>query len=289
MINLVMIMQNEFDKEIKYKLYRSVKEILHPTISKKNISNYRIVIKEDIFPIRVFYPKKVTGINKVIIYIHGNGKVTNCSGKYSDICKKIALETNHLLIAIEYQIEKKLLEKTYQKIAKTTKYLYEELTENGINTKDITLMGDSTGCNMIAGINYLSKEKNKIKKEVLFYPILSLKYFDVSKYKSLEENKEFNSHLIESLQGYFSKIVSKEDLNKDILTPLKVNQENTPKTLILVGKVDSLKEEAEEYYNLLKPQKRKYVEIPFCAHGFLKSMDKELETEIFEKLNNFLQ
>ena len=34
---------NEFDNETKYRLFRSVKEILHPAISKKNISNYIII------------------------------------------------------------------------------------------------------------------------------------------------------------------------------------------------------------------------------------------------------
>lgn len=59
---------NEFDDELKYKLYRTVKEILHPTISKRNISNYKIIVDEKLIPVRIFYPKKVTNMNKVIIY-----------------------------------------------------------------------------------------------------------------------------------------------------------------------------------------------------------------------------
>ena len=38
--------QNEFELEEKYKLYRTVKDLLHPTISKRNISNYKIVVDE---------------------------------------------------------------------------------------------------------------------------------------------------------------------------------------------------------------------------------------------------
>jgi hypothetical protein len=40
---------NEFDNEEKYKLYRQVNELLHPTISKKNISNYRIIILKNYY------------------------------------------------------------------------------------------------------------------------------------------------------------------------------------------------------------------------------------------------
>ena len=54
--------QIEAEPEEKYKLYRTIKEILHPTISKRNISNYKIVIDEDLLLLRVFYPKKVSEI-----------------------------------------------------------------------------------------------------------------------------------------------------------------------------------------------------------------------------------
>ena len=37
-----------FDTEKKYRLYRTVYEILHPTISKKNISNYKIIVDENL-------------------------------------------------------------------------------------------------------------------------------------------------------------------------------------------------------------------------------------------------
>ena len=47
----------------KYRLYRSLYDILNPTISRKNISNYNIVINKDILPIEVYYPKK--NINQV--------------------------------------------------------------------------------------------------------------------------------------------------------------------------------------------------------------------------------
>ena len=57
---------NSFEKGFKYKLYRTVYEVVHPTISKKNISSYRIMFKDDILPVRVFYPKKVSNINKII-------------------------------------------------------------------------------------------------------------------------------------------------------------------------------------------------------------------------------
>ena len=84
-------MINAFEKEERYKLYRTVREILHPTISKKNISNYKIVVDNNLLPVRVFYPQKVTNMSKVIIYIHGDIKLTNCKEKYNAIRKSKTL------------------------------------------------------------------------------------------------------------------------------------------------------------------------------------------------------
>ena len=94
---------NEFDDELKYKLFRTVKEILHPTISKKNISNYKIILDENIIPVRIFYPKKVSNMKKVIIFIHGNGDITKCDGKYSDISSFFSKELDQLVISIDYE------------------------------------------------------------------------------------------------------------------------------------------------------------------------------------------
>ena len=53
----------------KCNLYKSIREILHPSISKKNISNYKIIIDQDLLPLKVYYPKKVSNLNNILIYI----------------------------------------------------------------------------------------------------------------------------------------------------------------------------------------------------------------------------
>ncbi len=144
---------NEFDDEIKYRLFRSVQEILHPSISKKNISDYKIIIDEDILPVRIFYPKKVSDLSRVMIFIHGNAKVTDCMESYSDICKEITKNTNSLVIAIEYEEEQDHYKDMIEDIYKTVKYLCERLVKDGIDKKNIILAGDSTGGNIITSLN----------------------------------------------------------------------------------------------------------------------------------------
>lgn len=287
MIYMVIYMQNSFDSELQYRLYRSVREILHPTISKKNISDYKIIVNEEILPVIVFYPKKVTDLEKVIIYIHGDGKVTGCCCEYSKISKELALKTNSLVIAVDYKEKKKKYKEMYQEIYETVKYLYRELERNSIDTSKIILLGDSTGCNIITGINYLNNKEINIEKEILFYPTLSLEYFGNTSFKSLQED-HIDSGLVDKLAKYYTNIAYKKDLGDKLFNPLKLDDyDNVPKTLIFVGKVDLLVDEIKEYSKKIKDCK--YIELPFLEHGFLKKIDEEVELEVYSEVKLFFK
>ena len=275
-------MKNEFDHETKYKLFRSVQEILHPTISKKNLSDYKIIVEEDILPVRVFYPKKISHLSKVILFVHGNGKITDCLFKYSDICKEFTTEMNILTIAIEYEEEVGM----YQKVSDTIQYFYERLEKNDIHPEDIILMADSTGANILAKIHE-TKPEVEVQKEILFYPVLSSHYEDKNRYESFVLNAHFNLRLLENLEEYFQRICLPENLNE----PFDFHEEKLkeiPNTLIFVGKVDSLKDEIEEYTSKHSDWIQS-VEVPFVGHGFLREMDEELINEVFDKIKEFIE
>lgn len=272
---------------MKYKLYRTVKEILHPTISKRNISNYRIILKDDLLPVQIFYPKKVSNINQVIICIHGDENITECTDKYKEIYINFALDTNCLVIAIDYDEIEGQYKEMVSKIQETVKYLYKGLEECEINPNKIILMGDSTGGNIITCINHLKENDWKIEKEILFYPVLSLEYFGKTNYLSITQNENLNFQLIPSLAKYYSSKLSKKELKEEWFLPLK-REDKIPKTLLFTGSVDCLKDEIKEYHTKY-PEKTSYLEVPFLSHGFLKRLDKEEEKMILENMKKFIE
>jgi len=157
---------------LKCNLYRTIKEILHPTISKRNISNYKIIINDELLPLRIFYPTKVTNIENIMIYIKGVEEITSSSDEYRLILRKAAVDYNQLIISIVYEDYDNLyLLDLYEKIFETIKYIYNELINNGIKKRNITLAGDSIGASaVLSTVNHLLKEDIKIKKQILFYP-----------------------------------------------------------------------------------------------------------------------
>lgn len=144
----------------KYRLYRSLYDILNPTISRKNISNYNIVINKDILPIEVYYPKKNIKISNIIIYIPSSDDTNNL---YSDL----AINTNNLVIVLNYDDNK---DNCYN----TIKYIYDNVKD--IITDNITIMTDKEGSDIEEYIIDKSYKTNdfKISKAILLEPTISL-------------------------------------------------------------------------------------------------------------------
>lgn len=273
--------QNEFELEDKYKLYRTVKELLHPTISKRNISNYKIVIDENLLLLRVFYPKKVSNINDVVIFIPGEGEITDCEGMYSDISAHLSKEIDKMVISIDYEKSCRNITELIDKIYNTVEYIYNELIKGNISKDRITIMGDSTGANVLLNIIDKMNENNiEVGQMILFYPVLSGEYKGKTKYLSIKENTSVNYNLIPKLYEYY------KNTSKDIF-PLAVKKKiQYPKTLLLSGNVDPLIDEAKEFANSNNNIKLEILD--FAYHGFLNTKDKEIIKEYVRSLKTFL-
>ena len=192
---------NYFDKNTVYRLYRTVEELITPSISKKNISNYEIVFSDDLLPVRVFYPNKVSNIEKVIIFIPGMNKSSKY--KYTSIFNKLSLEVDTTIIAIDYYSVENEVENN---ISNIVDYLYKELLRIGISKDNIILMSDSEGSNYSVNIN------NSINKEVLLYPLVDDKKITINRKRliingELDSTKEIGKNLSEKIDNCTYKLI----------------------------------------------------------------------------------
>lgn len=281
------VIGDNFCEVEKYKLYRTVYEILHPTISKKNISNYKVVFDDKILPVLVFYPNKISNVNSVIIYVPGEGKVNGCYGKYSDICKRLAKESNSIVVAIDYFNSTIKYPTIVNKISKVIKYLYEELNNNGILNDNITLMSDSIGCKIMGSVITKLISKNiEIEKNVMLYPVVR---DDYSEYNWNESLMSINYNLDKRVNSYLKKYFPKEkDVNCDLLE--LVYFKDFPKTLIVTGDMDLFKDDGESLKDIVikNIEGSKYENIKFASHGFLGSNDEEVTREAYKVISEFV-
>lgn len=144
----------------EYKLYRTLHDIMHPSISRKNITNYKIVINENLLPLQIYYPNKEVILENIIIYIAN--KIDNY-----DIYNELAKRTNNLVILIDNN-EKNKIDDYY----KTINYIYDNTSIMDINPSNITIMSDFEGTDIENKI-VLKSSKSKdftINKIILLGP-----------------------------------------------------------------------------------------------------------------------
>lgn len=276
----------------KCNLYKSIREILHPSISKKNISNYKIIIDQDLLPLKVYYPKKVSNLNNILIYIEGDSNITKNVLGDNFYLEKFATEYNQLIIEIDYKNYKNLyLLDLYKKIYETFKFIYQELLKNNISKENIFVAGDSTGATAILYlINNMNKDYIEIAGQILFYPLLSGEYFGKSKFLSINDCDDYNKSILSNVEEFYkNKLKYKKDYKDSNIFPLlKKDFSNYPRTLIICGSVDFLIDEVK-YLNTLLQENCEVVEIPFTYHGFLNGLDFDIEKVYKEKLKEFLK
>lgn len=275
---------DDFGTKDTYKLYRSVYEIIHPAISKRNISNYKIIIDDNLTPLRIFYPKKISKIEKVIIYIRSNLRLVQGKKNYSEVIEDIVKRFDTLVIALDYELEEKNYTKCVNTCYETIKYLIEGLNRVGIENNKITLISDSFGSSILTSINMITNIK--LPKEILLYPVLNLKEEDKNNYPSLEQNNK-----LDLLTTIHLKQLSTKFLDNKYKSPLKADNYNLwPKTLVITADLDPLRDEGITLATNLRKENKspKGINITFASHGFLNSKDEESIEEAYKEMKKFI-
>lgn len=277
--------QDDFGTENTYKLYRTVYEIIHPAISKKNISDYKIIIDENLIPLRIFYPKKISKLTKAIIYVPGKTWIVNGVKNYTDVSTFLVKETDTIVIALDYSlIDKTSYNDNITKCLNTINYLIEGLNRVGIENESITVIGDSIGASILAGV--ASQKENKIPRLILLYPALNLLFEDIEKYPSIDQNNKLDLLTLSHLRILKDKYIEE----KNYQSPLKIKKYETwPMTLIITGDLDPVRDEGITLGKILKEQniKLKVVNLKFASHGFLNSKDEESIEECMKEIKKF--
>ena len=287
MVNImVKNVQDNFDNLIEYKLYRNVRDLIHPSISKRNISDYKIILNDDLLPVRVFYPKKVSNMQKVIIYLPGEGKVTDSYGKYTDISKDLALKTNRCLITVDYFENGIKYPDTIDKIYELLLYLYQQLHEIGIADEDIALLGDSFGGNLVNAMNikFIEDGYDYIKKCVLFYPMISMNY-EEDLYPSFEDNTKFDLLTMNTCKSFMKNYTNSDDPLVKVLNYDKLDK--FPRFMVITGDIDPLRDEGKDFFDHLNKEDNVYCNLESNTHGFLKYIHT-MKDDIYNEMNKFM-
>ena len=158
------------------------------------------VFNEDYeIPIRLYFPTEESmeaGLEKgttfpVLLFFHGGGWVTESVENYNRVCSRMAQDTAHIVVSVEYRLapEHKFPTALNDCYA-AAKALYTNHFILNTDPDKITIMGDSAGGNLAAAVCLMARDKGEFMpcRQILVYPALNNCYTEESPFKSVQEN-----------------------------------------------------------------------------------------------------
>ena len=247
-------------------------------------------------PVRVYFPGQEEEEGAVLLFFHGGGFVTESVESYNRICWNMARATGCRVVSVDYRLAPEHrfpagLEDCYA----VAKAVFQKRELLRADPEQITLIGDSAGGNLAAAVSLMARDRGEFapRRQILIYPCLNNDYSDRTPYDSVRENgKDYlltQRDMIDYLELYQSSV---KDRKNPYFAPLLAdNLESLPRTLILTGEFDPLRDEGEAYAEKIREAKgeAEVFRIPDGVHGYLMMPLKyPAVKETYERINYFL-
>ena len=248
-----------------------------------------------------FYKNKTK--DSIIIHIHGGGFITLSPLSHENYTRKIVNKTGIPLISVDYRLSPEYafpsaLDDVYQ--------TYTWLIENGENDlnckfKNIILLGDSAGGNLILSLVYILiiKKMRLPNLIILAYPAVKMNIvpLSLSYLNSLYDPLLDYNLLSFCLKSYLGK---NNDGNNPFLSPLYMDDKivkNFPKLKIYGGTGDPLRDDYVEFFHKCNNANVdcQLFEFKYFPHGFLNydysfimPQASQCTDMICDDINNFI-
>ena len=238
--------------------------------------------KEFNVPVRIYHPDSERRL-PVLVYFHGGGHMAGSITVYDPICRRLALETEHIIISVDYRLAPEFRYPAGITDAVTViTNLWQVLETRQLHySRSLSIGGDSGGGAMSATVAHHFRHDREvaIKRQILIYP--SLDYTMSS--ASIELNGKGYLLEREKIAWYFNNYFDKE-ANRKQASPLYMDLDGRmPESLVITAEFCPLRDEALAYVERLRASGIRAENLHFeeMIHAFLNLEDlvqKECDT-----------
>lgn len=279
-----------------YKAYRKVISFFNPPIkSPYRTLDHKMVVDGREIPVRLFLPEKGQ-TSKVLIFFHGGGWVTGDIDSYTNVCRNMSNNTDHIVLSVDYRLAP---ENPFPRGVEDCYYVAKEIFKRPellrCKKEDITLIGDSAGGNLAAVVSLMARDRDAFypKKQILIYPATNYDHSETSPYASVHENGRDYIMTSKRIQDYLDLYLDKEEdkLNPYLAPILSDDLKNQPDTLIITAGYDPLRDEGEAYGEKLREfgNKVEIHRIEDAIHGFFsRPINTDQQVQAYKWINSFL-
>jgi acetyl esterase len=204
---------------------------------------------------RIVKPVGATGPLPVVIYIHGAGWVFGNAHTHDRLVRELAVGTGAAVVFPEYDLSPEArypvaIEQNYA----VARWVVTEGAAKGLDASRIAVAGDSVGGNMATVLTLMAKERGDVPltAQVLFYPVTDAA-FDTGSYHQFAEGYFLRR---DGMQWFWDQYTTDPAQRAEITaSPLRATTEQLaglPKTLLITGEADVLRDQGEAYANKLR-------------------------------------
>jgi acetyl esterase len=190
----------------------------------------------------------------VVMYFHGGGWVLGGFDTHQRLLSELANGAHAAIVYVNYSPSPEAKYPTsIEEAYSATKWIAENGQNLNLDTAKIAVAGDSVGGNMATVVVMLAKERNgpTIIFQLLFYPVTDAS-FDTDSYIKYQEGFFLTR---DAMKWFWNNYLSSDVNRKDpTISPLQASIEQIskmPRTLIIVGENDVLRDEGEAYAHKL--------------------------------------
>lgn len=221
-------------------------------------------------PIRICHPQPQTAL-PVFVYLHGGGHVAGSIDVYDPICRKLALASQYIIVAIDYRLAP---EYPYPAAINDAylcmQHILPLLDRIGVNyIPYVAIGGDSAGGALAATVCGLAQDDDavQISKQVLIYPSLD---YTLSLPSVAISDKDYFLQ-INKVRWYFEQYFQ-DNQDRYNASPLWQQMSvDLPPTLVITTEFCPLRDDGIYYYQKLRQQgmSAEHYHVPDMVHAFL--------------------
>ncbi|UDM32675.1 alpha/beta hydrolase [Lentilactobacillus laojiaonis] len=260
----------------------------------KNMAPYvdtRLITTDEGITMKEYTPKLVDQSNPLpaVVYIHGGGFIGGSIYLTEDFSYLLSQVARVKVYAIDFRYAPEYdYETAISDNYTSLKYLYDHSSELGIDPKNITLYGESTGANITAAVIYTDRDTRYAKQQILFYPLVTIDSEQIRKMVptgsgsgAVGASGDFTT-LIDTIgTAYTHNKISKLD---PLVSPINYSDDitkNLPRTLLVADEFDPLHEEDYDFAKKLSQAgvDLHYIYYPGMTHAFLNNVGLYAQAE----------
>lgn len=205
--------------------------------------------------IHITKPKGTKTDAPVFIFIHGGGWILGDYPTHRRLVRDLVVQSGAVAVFPDYSPSPEAKYPTaINEIYAATEWVSKNGREIGVDGKNLALVGNSVGGNMVAVTALMAKDKNgpKIKLQVLLWPVTDAN-FETESYNSFANGRFLTKSM---MKWFWNSYLPDTTKRKEVYaSPLQASLEQLkglPPTLVQTAENDVLRDEGEAYARKLE-------------------------------------